>query len=295
MDKTEYILRSMQKISHKKWELFVISRIIHQLDDLEVEFVTQQLVRRPNGEHALMDLYLPQFNLHLEINEKQHAGEKHQESDFKRNQDIVAITSREPYVIPIYREDLTEKSLNEIRTEVDSFISLIKAEKNNQIQNNTFTPWDFESRYNPEKYIKLGQISTSDNVVFRYQIDALRLFGFKGAGYQKAAWLIKDGSNDMVWFPRLYEHGIWLNELSHDGQRIYERAANYEARESLKKQLVDEGIKYKGAKKIIFAKAKDPLGADMLRYVGSFKMNMDDFSEDYIRFDLISSSEKIRL
>jgi len=43
--KTEYILRSLKKITHKKWEFFVISRILHGLSDDEIEFITQQLMK----------------------------------------------------------------------------------------------------------------------------------------------------------------------------------------------------------------------------------------------------------
>jgi len=43
--KDEYILRNFSKIQHKKWELYVITRIIHLLNDPELEFVCQQLVK----------------------------------------------------------------------------------------------------------------------------------------------------------------------------------------------------------------------------------------------------------
>ena len=43
--RTEYILRNLSKISHKQYELYVISRIVHLLDDPEIEFVCQQLIR----------------------------------------------------------------------------------------------------------------------------------------------------------------------------------------------------------------------------------------------------------
>ena len=33
ISKDEYILRTFSKIKHKKWELFVITRIIHLLED----------------------------------------------------------------------------------------------------------------------------------------------------------------------------------------------------------------------------------------------------------------------
>lgn len=299
MNKTEYLLRSFQKISHKKWELYIISRIIHQLNDGDIEFITQQLVRRKDGTIALMDLYFPQLNIHLEINETHHANEENLRRDSLREQDIIDITNRKPFTIQTYVNKQTNdtniqlRDLEEIHKDVEEFCSLIKSEKENRIKNKNFEPWDFDSRYDPNKYIRLGEISISGNVVLKTHADAMRLFGFKGAGYQRGGWKIKDGSNDILWFPRLYQHGIWTNELCDNGKIIYERAINDKARDSLADQRNEE-IKNMGRKIIVFAKAKDPLGFNMLRYVGTFKMNLEDISKDYIRFDLISTTEKIR-
>ncbi len=38
VSKNEYILRNLSKIKHKKWELFVITRITHLLNDPEIEY-----------------------------------------------------------------------------------------------------------------------------------------------------------------------------------------------------------------------------------------------------------------
>ena len=35
------------------------------------------------------------------------------------------------------------------------------------------------------------------------------------------AWKIPDGTDDVVWFPRLYPHGMWHNELADGGKKIY--------------------------------------------------------------------------
>ena len=50
ISKDDYILRNFSKIKHKKWELYVITRIIHLLNDPEIEFVCQQLVKTPNNK-----------------------------------------------------------------------------------------------------------------------------------------------------------------------------------------------------------------------------------------------------
>ena len=292
--KTDYILRSITKVRHKRWEFFVITRILHKLDDSELEFVTQQLVRQPDGSRYLTDLYFPQLELHLEINEPYHKDQV--EKDFKREQDIVLATKNEVKHINI--KDLTELSEDEIIEDVclqvDRFVELVKKLKNKKIEDGKFTPWDWSLRYSAEPIIERGYLDVSDNVMFRLQIEALRCFGFSGKAYQRGAWTIPDGTGDWVWFPRLYEHYIWRNELSPDGNYIYERAINDKGRASIEKQV--ENARSKQLRNaIVFAKAKDSLGSNVLRYVGTFRQNLEASNVDVIQFDKVRDQEYVRV
>ena len=47
--KDEYLLRNFSKIRHKKWELFVITRILHNLNDSNIEYVCQQYINPIQG------------------------------------------------------------------------------------------------------------------------------------------------------------------------------------------------------------------------------------------------------
>jgi len=71
MDKKEFIIRQLARTSNKKYEAYVVNRIVHLLDDISIKFITQQYVTRPEGR-ALTDLFFPQFNLHVEVDEGQH-------------------------------------------------------------------------------------------------------------------------------------------------------------------------------------------------------------------------------
>lgn len=293
ISKEEYILKSLRKISHKEWEAFVITRILHGLDDDEIEFVTQQLVRRDNGKRALTDLYFPQLSLHIEIDEPHHMREDQVKDDEKREQDIVQATDHKIERIKIANNDGTIRSLSHIRADVDKLINLIAKLKQSAISDGSFIPWDFELRYSADPVIEKGHASVDDNVVFHTQIEALRCFGFKGKGYQRGAWTIPDGSNDTVWFPRLYQHGIWHNELTDGGKTIYERAINKDGVLSIAKQR-NAGEQHPEKKYIVFAKARDSLGFNLLRYVGTFKMNFEKSTLEALRFDRISTIERIR-
>jgi len=84
ISKDEYILRTFSKIQHKKWELYVITRIIHLLNDPEIEFVCQQLIKTPDNKRYLADLCFPELELYCEVDELQHSKEDHSISDENR-------------------------------------------------------------------------------------------------------------------------------------------------------------------------------------------------------------------
>ena len=42
ISKETYVTRNFQKISGKRWELYVITRVIHLLNDPDIEDVCQQ-------------------------------------------------------------------------------------------------------------------------------------------------------------------------------------------------------------------------------------------------------------
>ena len=72
MDKKEYIVNQLKRTYHKKYENYCITRIIHRLDNEYIQFITQQLFKRPDGKFALADLYFPQLNISVEIDEPHH-------------------------------------------------------------------------------------------------------------------------------------------------------------------------------------------------------------------------------
>jgi len=296
MTKDEYILRMMIKISKKRWEFFVISRIIHGLDDLEIEFVTQQLVRLPNGGRALTDMYFPQFGIHIEIDEGQHFSFEHTEADKKREQDIVSVTEHDIWRISAAEKDsagnIKPLPLHLIAIKTDEIIQKLKSLKKTHQQKATFVPWDFEGRYDPYSYEGMNEICITQNVLFRKQAEALRLFGYTGGNYQRGVWHLKNESNSFVWFPRLYRQDNWNNELSADGQKIFERPTSEKTREYYE---TSSQRSLEASNRIVFARAKDVLGNVLYRYVGTFKFNKAESSTYESVFDRESTKEAIFL
>ena len=66
VSKDEYILKTFSKIQHKQWELYIITRMIHLLDDPELEFVCQQLIKTSDHKRYLADLCFPEIELYFD-------------------------------------------------------------------------------------------------------------------------------------------------------------------------------------------------------------------------------------
>ena len=259
ISKDDYILRAFSKIQHKKWELYVITRIVHLLDDPDLEFVCQQLIKTPDHKRYLADLCFPELELYFEVDELQHSSKEHAIADENRMKEIIDASHFTEKRIQIYDNNLKIKELTEINEEIDSLIRYIKDRKQEYIANNNFNPWDYYNKYNPEVHIERGYIDTKDNVSFLYHRDALRCFGYDGGHFQRAVWSIK-GTSKGVWFPKLYENDLWNNSLSNDFKRI----------EMTKKDHSTIEIEFEDVEWFVFAHYKDFLGQTVYKFLGEF-------------------------
>jgi very-short-patch-repair endonuclease len=271
LTKTDYILRSLSKIVNKRWEHYIINRIYHRLDDPDIEFVCQQCIRKKDGKVYLADLYFPQFDIYLEIDEAHHASNEMKNRDAKRRFDIAEVSD-----FTEKRIDTNQKTLNEINTEIEQFINTLQTKKSESLD---FSPWDYENRFNPEIHIKRGFIEIGPHSTFRYQKDALACFGYTKGHFQRGAWTIpleisqKIGlqGESMVWFPRLYKNDNWENSLSGDGTLIIEKNTNPD-------YLYERHWDYR----IVMARTKDHLGRTLYNFVGVFE-NIPEYSSGYER------------
>jgi hypothetical protein len=271
MDKTQYILSRLRKLTYKRWELFVISRIIHRLDDLSIQFVCQQMVKLPNDQRKLTDLYFPQFGLHLEIDEAGgHKGENAQREDFLREEKIVETTGDSITRIPTYGPDGKDLPYEEVADTVDRFVALLRRRKQDALRAGTFAPWDMSRFSDPTPYHGKGSIHVSDNAAFTHQITALQCFGFTGKGWMKATWPVGDGR--AVWFPRLFPHQDWNNRVfkTDDGEMLIE--VERFSGGPLDAAHPDAAFEPFDSR-IVFARNTDSYGTTLYRFIGVFKMD----------------------
>lgn len=261
--KLDYISRLLAKISKKKIEAYVISRIWHQLDNDKVQFVTQQYIRRTQDKYALADLYLPQINLFIEINEAFHKNNV--EVDRVRNEEIVNITQAEVRVIDC------DTSLENIHRQVTDIIILIR--KKIQAQGELFKPWEGDNTLSVEYHQRKGYLSANENDSVRTIDDAFAVFNVKAKhrGFLRVSGVtLPYEENTTVWCPNS-NHRIWSNELSDDEQTIYEYNKTNDKERS---EHVDHWVN-RPHRRITFFRGKDELGFCFYRFVGIFEINKE--------------------
>ena len=278
--KLEYMERLFAKISKKKTESYVISRIWHQLDDDRVKFVVQQYVRIDKDKYALADLYLPQLNIFIEINEPFH--ENNIERDKLRNEKIMDITHSALCTIVCGtktedqdgKEVIHWKPLDEIHRQITEVVSLIKQRISELGEN--FKPWDDVSTLSVEYHRNKGYLKVEDNECLRTVDDVAAVFGTKpkhrgflrdpGAGVpNKKGWII--------WWPNT-NHTRWCNEPSPDGMYIYEYPTE-KNKSVTQTEHLKQWLAAPEETRVTFLRSEDDLGFCFYRFVGVFRLNRD--------------------
>lgn len=265
MNHLEYIARQFSRTEKKTFEHYVVTRIWHQLDDIEIKFVTQQYVKRLGGI-ALTDMYFPQLKVHVEIDEGQHFDRDGVRilQDKIREADIINATAH-----LIKRIIIAGQTLIEVHKQISELVIFLKDLKE---QTTNFRKWDFEAERNPLTYINRGYIALEDDVAFKTMVDAANCFGnnYKRNGIWKGGAKHRENDKD-IWFPKLYENAKWNNSISEDDNEIRE-ICKYEVdrnphihREKSKANI----------KRIVFAKVISPLGDVMYRFKGLYEIDTE--------------------
>ena len=265
--KLEYMERLFAKISKKKTESYVISRIWHQLDDDRVKFVIQQYIRRTQDKYALADLYLPQLNIFIEINEPYHKDKNGvlREIDKIRNEEILNVTHSKPIVIDC------DCDIMEIHRQVTDVVNLIR-QRISELGDN-FKPWDEANTLTVEYHRNKGYLKVEDNECLRTTEDVAAVFGTKPKhrGFLRASGAaVPNRKNEIVWWPNT-EHRLWCNQLSENGMCIYE----YPKAEDKRAEHLAHWLSAPQETRITFLRYKDDLGFCFYRFVGVFRLDKE--------------------
>lgn len=258
-DKLDYITRQLSRAKKKRFEHYVINRIWNLLDDLSIKFITQQYVVRPDGR-ALTDMFFPQFDLHIEVDEPYHLNQI--EQDKLRQADIINSTGH-----TIERVD-TSNGIEFLNERINEIIHLIKKKK----KESDFKPWNIEEEQTPQIYIDLGYIDIKDDVAFNYSYLACNCFGHDYKGFQKGGTIHPNQEKTVLWFPKLYPNKEWRNTISDDDNIITEICNDTNKLQNHITESLNNGY----YNRIIFARVKSSLGDIMYRFKGEYLLDINE-------------------
>lgn len=273
MIKLYQIAKSLSKIKHKKYELYVLSRIVHGLNDPGIKFKFQQYAKRnENGKYALIDLFLPQFNIAIEVDEAYHLDQLTE--DEVRQNDIEVLN------IDVKRIDCSEGIVS-VNTQTDRIISEIIKKRDES----TFNEWDGLSGY--DHYKNKREFNVEDDTELCSVTEICNCFGFKSSVQRGGRNIHNSGDIDgpsekfLIWWPKEnYEDsngnisGDWYNKMmiTDEGTIIYEYALldDKKRREHVVKTLNEE------KKRIVFYRKGNMFNDTLYRFAGVFELNVQE-------------------
>ena len=263
LDELTYYAKLLTKLRNKKYEFYVVSRIIHLLNDTEIQFTTQQLIRKKDGKRYLIDLYFPQFKIAVEIDESHHLS--NEEADRAREREIISYVDVEFFRIKCDNNS----NIESVHKRIDTLIDKIRRLKNNK----DFRPFSYQDEFSIDQWLRAGKLTISDGAKFRTHADVLRLFGKNFRLHQAGSSPLNE--KVQVWFPKLYNNNDWINSISPDGKIIEQTRVGNDMEI---KEIKDS---------IVFAHQKDVLGNIYYSFKGIFRCTRH--TENDIHYERIAT------
>ena len=273
VSKKEYITNQLKKTFFKKYENYCVTRIYNLVNNLNLQMVTQQLFKRGNNKIALADIYFPQINLWVEIDEQHHDAQINADKErteevlinnkINKLEEVVQVKELEkPFRIKV----ASGHEIEDINAQIDEIVKEINhriSELGDKLK------WDCEDKEPAEFLGKV--IKYSDNVKFRTIEKVTKLF--KTTKYKpRCAWF-KIKENEYLWCPKLdlveneHKNCKWENKISIDGKEIYESLRDG--------QKDDENSLNWDERRITFAYYSDENGIRMYKYRGVFILDKE--------------------
>ena len=259
-----------------------------RMRNINLEPITQQIVRKPDGSYFLLDLYFPAIHVAIECDEAHHLKADQRERDLRREKQIEQIFSANQILtavdeanLKIYRVN-AEATLDKIYEQLDQIIEQIQLTVHSQerkFPNSTL--WK-----SPDEkfaiYAKQQFLSAEEPVYFRTINDIYQLFQ-----PQKKAPILRGffrlaTSEYFLWFPQLAIEipGLppksqnskgWMNFLDQHTFAITERNNDL--------AVFHRSVSHAESPRLAFVKVKTPLNETGYRFIGVYRIEKETINE----------------
>ncbi len=285
MEKMEYLARMFnRRTKNKNYENFVVNAIYSRIANLELIPATQQFVRNKNKaiderDYYFLDLYFPQLNYGIEVDECHHIEFENIISDKQRTLAISSAIACEEGRISIFNEKKELRSYEDISTQIDEQVKIVKnriLEKEKKDGQKLKWLGDDEIK----KLIEAKRcFDINDKVDYNGITEILSII--KGADAKNPQTGFKKlNDNYKLWVPYLainLDDGTiktrngWKNFLDEEKNEITEIVNPEKFEKCDTKNIPDGDWNENGFKRIVFMHVRDLFGKDSVKFLGVFQ------------------------
>ena len=257
----------------KAYENFIVNAIYTKIGNPDLVPVTQQYVKnlRDDRRYYLLDLYFPQLNYGVEIDERHH---NQKEKDEIRADDIKNAIECEEFRIPIFLKSGEKRSYAEICQDIDRVVGIVKqkiAEKGG------FLKWETNND-RKKAVINLGRFHIDDEASFDTVTEIYNICGGRRTGVDKG----KDAEMLRKCYYRLTDkYKLWVPTLAiqlkdgfttkgKNGYRNFLSEDHTIIKETTITQWKNPD-KDNDYLRVVFMRMKDRFGKPCIKFIGVFK------------------------
>lgn len=235
-------------------------------------------MKRPNG-YALLDLYFPQINYAVEVDEKAH--EKNITHDQMRADEVFQ-SIKEDYGKHIAIGRVKEGSYAEVEQDIAEVVKAIVA----QAEKSAPLTWDedWQEKEYDEQFAAIKEksyLDIADPLGFKRVQVTNDIFGLNlSEGFLQfgKSWFMV-GEHEALWFPHLTPNKKWANTINREWTEIQEKRIDGMMAELSPKHHNTNILRY------TFARYKNAFGEISYRYIGNFRFTQKKEDIFYYRRD----------
>ena len=275
----EYLVEMFNdRTKGKKYENYVVNAIYNRVGNKNLVPVTQQFVRskKDSRKYYLLDLYFPQLNYGIEVDERHHWRPQNKISDSIREQDIRQAISCEERSIKIYKKNDSEESLincsfEEIENQINKIVEEIKQLIEDKKANGNCLQWQTNEDYKKD-VISKGFFSIEDNVDYKGITEIYNIVGHNVKSLGGCFYSLNNSY--YLWVPTL---AITLDDGTIKSSNQYENYLNEDHTEIIEYDKTNKLFnltdgKWDGNKRrVVFMKMRDRFGKKCVKFIGVFK------------------------
>ena len=267
----------------KAYENFIVNAIYAKLAEPELMPVTQQYVRNRQGGYYLLDLYFPQLNYGIEVDEGHHLKDNQIKRDMIRDVEILNAIDCEEDRIPIKDNAGNDRSLEDIFADIDRVVKNIKE----RIRLQAPLKWKtYDDR--KKEVLERGKFSVSDEINYPSITEIYNMCGGirSGKNRGKNATMLRS-----CYFRLNDRYKLWvpiLAETDKDGN-VRNGKMGYENYLSSDHTILTEKSDHpidpnldRSFNRIVFMRMKDYFGRPCIKFIGVFRLADETENSEYV-------------